>query len=68
MQMKFTEIRVLHIRYAPACKAEYHWKEENSQWRYYSSSTPSFFDHDIPTAFTEEERLLFEIKFSGNDR
>lgn len=67
MQMKFTETRVLHIKYAPGCKAEYRWRGENGQWRLHRH-TPDFFEYNIPAAFTEAERLLLEIKFSGNDR
>jgi hypothetical protein len=62
--MKFTEERTLKIQDNQFSWAEYRWDTGSNLWRYRRCSEGFFARYDLPSAFTEAERLLLTIKYS----
>ena len=62
--MKFRIERTLKIKDGNFSWAEYHWEESTGLWRYRRCSEGFFRRYILPTAFTDHERLLLEIKMS----
>jgi hypothetical protein len=61
--MRFTEEKTLQI-YSKPSWAEFRWDEKSQTWRYQKSSEGFMRRHSIPESFSEQERLLLEIRLS----
>lgn len=62
--MRFRVERTLKIKGAAFYWAEYRWDEGSELWTYKSANEGFFRRYDLPSSFTEQERLLLEIKYS----
>lgn len=64
--VKFREERILKIKGSGFYWAEYKWDKGSNLWRYHTSNEGFFAQYDLPTAFSEQDRLLLEIKHSNS--
>lgn len=62
--MKFSVERTLKIRDGDFSWAEYRWDAGSELWRYRRCSEGFFKRYNLPTAFSDHERLLLEIRMS----
>lgn len=46
--------------------AKYRWDNGSQRWIYYKGSEGFFRTYDFPNCFSEDERLLLEIKYSDS--
>ena len=62
--MKFREQRILRIKASSYYWCEYHWDHGSELWCYYTSNEGFFEEYNLPSKFSQAERLLLEIKLS----
>lgn len=62
--MRFRIERTLKIHGRGFYWAEYRWDSGSERWIYRTANEGFFKEYDLPTAFSEHERLLLEIKYS----
>lgn len=62
--MQFRVEKTLKIKGSGFYWAEYRWDAGSERWVYRSANEGFFRKYDLPTAFTDHERLLLEIKLS----
>ena len=64
--MQFRIERTLKIKGRAFYWAEYRWDSGCERWIYSKANEGFFREYDFPSAFSEEERLLLEIKHSAD--
>jgi len=62
--MRFQETKTLTIRDGGFYWAEYQWDSGSAQWCYRRSNEGFHRRYELPSRFTEAERLLLEIQLS----
>jgi hypothetical protein len=64
--LQFRVERTLKIKGRAFYWAEYRWDSGSERWVYKSANEGFFREYDLPSTFSEAERLLLEIQYSDS--